>query len=98
MTIINRRTFTAERGKLQEAIELLREAAKGSRYPYRICSSYYGAFDDIALEVEFESIAQMEEAWAEINAQLEMAELMTQWYAATKSGGANEVWILEAQS
>ena len=98
MTIINRRMFVAERGKSQEAIELLCQTAKGSRYPYRICSSYYGAFDAIALEVEFESIAQMEEAWAEINAQPGMAEFMTQWYAATKSGGANEVWILEVQS
>ncbi len=97
MTIINRRTFSAERGKLQEAIDLLRRASQGARYPYRICSSYYGTFDAITLEVEFESIAQMEEAWAEINVQPGMAEFMPKWYAATQSGGANEVWIVEAK-
>jgi hypothetical protein len=97
MTIINRRTFVAERGKFQEAIDLLRGATKGARHKYRICSSYYGAFDAIALEVEFESLAQMEEAWAEVNAQPEMAEFLNKWYAATQPGGSNEVWILEAQ-
>ena len=97
MAIINRRTFSAERGKLQEAIDLLRQAAKGARYSYRICSSYYGVFDAITLEVEFESIAQMEEAWAEINAGPGMAEFMSKWQVAAKSGGTNEVWVLEAR-
>lgn len=97
MTIINRRTYVADRGKFQEAIELLRGATKDARYKYRICSSYYGAFDAIALEVEFESVAQMEEAWAEVNAQPAMAEFLNKWYAATFSGGSNEVWSLEAQ-
>lgn len=45
MTIINRRTFVAERGKFQEAIDLLQGATKTARYKYRICSCYYGAFD-----------------------------------------------------
>jgi hypothetical protein len=97
MTIINRRTFVAERGKFQAAIDLLRGATQSARYKYRIDSAYYGAFDAIALEVEFESVAQMEEAWAEVNAQLEMAEFLNKWYAATQPGGSNEVWILEAQ-
>lgn len=96
MSIINRRTFSAERGKLEEAVDLLRQEAKGSPYPYRICSSYYGVFDAITLEVEFESIAQMEAAWAEINAGSGMAEFMNKWQAAAKSGGNNEVWVLEA--
>lgn len=98
MTIINRRTFVAERGKFQEAIDLLRDATQDAHYKYRICSSYFGAFDAVALEVEFESIAQMEEAWADVNAQPEMAEFLSKWHTATKSGGSNEVWLLEAQS
>lgn len=83
--------------KFQEAIDLLRQAAKDARFPYRICSSYYGVFDALTLEVEFESIAQMEAAWAEINAQPGMAAFMTKWYAVTQSDGANEVWIVEAK-
>jgi hypothetical protein len=39
----------------------------------------------------------MEEAWAEVNAQPQMAEFPHKWDAATRSGGMNEVWILEAQ-
>jgi hypothetical protein len=53
--------------------------------------------DSLALEMEFESIAQMEEAWAEVNARPEMANIMSKWYATTQAGGTNEVWMLEAQ-
>jgi hypothetical protein len=97
MTVINRRTFMAEQGKLEGALAILREGTKGSQYKYRIYSSYYGTFDTLALEIEFESVAQMEAAWAEINARPEMADLMAKWYTATQAGGANEVWMLEAQ-
>lgn len=98
MTVINRRTFLTEHGKFQEAIDILREGAKGIQYKYRICSSHYGTFDSLVLEMEFESIAQMEAAWTEINARTEMANIMSKWYIATQPGGTNEVWMLEAES
>ncbi len=97
MTIINRRTFIADRGKVQAVIDLLRTAAQDAHYPYRVCSSYYGAFDAVVLEVEFDSIAAMEEAWAEVNARPGMAEFMDKWYAVTCTGGSNEVWLLEGR-
>jgi hypothetical protein len=45
MTVINRRTFLAEHGKFQEAIDILREAAKGIQYKYRIYSSHFALWD-----------------------------------------------------
>lgn len=96
MTIINRRTFVAGRGKWLEAIELLSERAKDLGFRYRIYSSHYGSFDAIALEVEFESIGQMEDAWSVFFSASGVGEFMAKWYAATTTGGANEVWLLEA--
>jgi hypothetical protein len=97
MTIVNRRTFTAARGKNQEAIDLLREGAKDSGTRYRILSSSYGRFDEIALEVEFETMAQMEQFWAEFDAAPGSMDLLARWNDLTEPGGLNEVWVLEAQ-
>ena len=97
MTIVNRRTFTVLHGKSQEAIDLLRREAQDSRYRYRIYSSLYGRFDEVVLEVEFESTAQMEAAWAEWGAQPTVQEFSVRWDAATEAHGRNEVWVLEGQ-
>ena len=97
MTIVNRRTFTAARGKNQEAIDLLREGTKDSRTRYRILSSSYGRFDEIALELKFESMAQMEQFWAEFDADPSSTEVLARWNDLTEPGGRNEVWVLDAQ-
>jgi hypothetical protein len=95
MTIVNRRTFVAGRGKTQEVLDLLREGAEGSTLRYRLYSSYFGKFDEIAMEVEFENLAHMEQAWAETNARLDAIDFWPRWVAATEAGGVNEVWVLE---
>lgn len=94
MTIVNRRTFLAEHGKFEEALALLREMGKGTPHPYRLYHSYYGIFDTIALETEFGSVAEMETFWSAADTAPGMDEYMTRWYALTRSGGTNEVWIL----
>lgn len=97
MTIVNRRTFVAARGKNQEALDLLCAGAKDSTLRYRIYTSHYGRFDEIALEIEFESMAHAEQVWAEFDAQPGTADFLARWTAVTEPGGSNELWVLEAQ-
>ena len=94
MTIVNRRTFIAGRGHVQEVVDMLKGEAN-YRFPYRIYSSHYGAFDRVVLEIQFEDVAQMEAGWAEWYASDASKEFTTRWVEITESGGTNEVWILE---
>lgn len=95
--VLNRRTFLAHGAKFTEALTLLIEASKGSPYKYRILSSHFGTFDTIVLEVEFDSVSQMEEVWAAIEAGPTMGDFLRQWHEAIVPGGTNEVWWIEAE-
>lgn len=96
MTIIDRRTFMAEHGKLEEALAALQEAGKEVGQRYRLYQSHYGTFDTLAFEVEFESIAAMEDFWNAMNAGPQMEDFMARWYTLVRPGGLNEVWVLAA--
>ena len=94
MTIVNRRTFTAEHGKLDEALALMQTMGQGTPHPYRLYQSQYGTLDTLALEIEFVNLAEMETFWSAADTAPGTDELMPRWYALTKSGGTNEIWIL----
>jgi hypothetical protein len=98
MTVINRRTFMAEHGKLDEALTLLQGVGTGIPYTYRIYQSHYGTFDTLAFELEFASVAEMEAFWDATSAGPETVDFLSRWYALTRPGGTNEVWILVARN
>lgn len=95
MTVVNRRTFTAARGKQDEVVDMLRGAAKSTGTTYRIYRSYYGRFDEVVVELEFDSMAQLEEMWAQFQGQPGSDDFFAKWNAITL-GGQNEVWTLDA--
>lgn len=95
MKVVNRRTFIAAKGHFEEAAALLHQGAQGSPFPTRVYRSQYGPFDMVALEVEFDNLAQMDAAWREWEAAPAMQELLAKWFTVTVPGGANEVWLLE---
>lgn len=94
MTIVNRRTFIAKRGHMEEVVSMLKGEQGGDQVS-RVYRSYYGASDAVVLEVEFASIEEMERGWAEWGASSEAEQFMSRWYEITESGGANEVWLLD---
>jgi len=94
MKIVNRRTFIAKRGHVDEAVTLLK-GEEGGDIVSRVYRSHYGTFDAVALEVEFESVAAMEQGWAEWFASPVGEQVMKRWLEITEPGGSNEVWILE---
>ncbi len=93
MTIVNRRTFVAKRGHLDEVIAILN--AEKTDLVKRLYRSHYGAVNLAVMELEFASVAEMEERWEQWH-QSEHAQSFTpRWREITESGGTNEVWILE---
>lgn len=93
---MNRRTFTAARGKQDVVVDLLKGAAKSTGVCYRIYRSYYGRFDEVVVELEFDSVAQLEAMWAKFQGQPGADDFFAKWNAITV-GGQNEVWTLEAE-
>ena len=98
--IVNRRTFNVKQGRSQEAVELLAGeiAAEKERGGYsgttRIYTSSIGQFDQVAVEWEYEDLAEYEKGWAEWEARPTTARVMEKWLELTKSGGTNEIWDL----
>ncbi len=95
MTIVNRRTFMASRGRQEDVIDMLKQGTY--TVPYRIYNIYYGQFDLVALEMEFGSIAEMDAAWSDWGASDEAKEFLARWVEITEPGGNNEIWTLESQ-
>ena len=67
--IVDRRTYNIEYGRHQEALELLKAEFAAIReggyaHPYRIYVSRIGQFSQVAVEWEFENLAEQETFWA----------------------------------
>jgi hypothetical protein len=89
--IVNRRTFVAKRGRLHEAVELLKQEADklGMGDSSRMYVPEIAPFDLLAIEMEFEDWEGYHAFWAEWSPG---DAFWTQWYALTENGGTNEVW------
>jgi len=92
--IVNRRTFVAKRGHIEEACELLAKERRHSGVvpgAMRIYVPEIAPFDTIVLELEFEDWEQYHRMWAEWSPGEAFWE---KWYAVTEGGGTNAVWRL----
>ncbi len=96
--IINRRTFVATHGNHRAAVDLLTAAGANSPHQWRVYTSHFGTLDEVVLETEFDSMAQMLDAWDEISTRPTMSEFMQKWNPLIQSGGRNEVYVREASN
>ena len=101
--IINRRTFMSRQGRHDEAVAHVTSAFKQGAFKhgfkkFRVMSSWYGTFNEIVLETEFDSIVQMQTVWDALSASPEAAEFMPKWYELTEAGGRNEVLVVEGSN
>lgn len=96
--IVNRRTFIVKRGCLEDARALamsLREFEQIRKLSaYRLYLPNIGAFDQIAMEAEFESLEEYEAWWNEWASSPEAAAFFEKWFDLTETGGVNEIWTL----
>ena len=97
--IVNHRTLNVKPGRTQEAVELITaeiaaDRERGYSGAVRIYTPSIGRFDQLAVEWEYEDLAEYEKGWAEWRAQPTTAEFMKKWLQLTKGGGINEIWDL----
>ncbi len=94
--LVNRRTFIAKRGRMEEVVALVKAEIERVSHPHarRLYIPSIGPLDVIAHEVEFESLEEYERFWAEWFASPEGAAFNEKWSDLTETGGTNEIWTL----
>jgi hypothetical protein len=92
---VNRRTYIAQKGKLEEAANFEKEFIQrmGPAHAHRVYVSEVGPFDTLAEELEFETLAEYERFIAEVMSKA-TAEDLAKWDSLTLTGGINEIWQL----
>ena len=95
--IVNRRTFNVKPGQMDEIMALVRAETERIGMPpiTRAYRPYIGPFDLLAVEWEFESLAQCDEFWTEWFAAPEADAFMSKFNELIAGGGTNEIWQLE---
>jgi len=98
--IVDRRTYNIEYGRYPEAIELLKgEVAAfkdtGYAHAYRIYVSRIGLFSQVALEIEFENLAEQESFWA--GWRPTSPEFVKNWFGLQRGELRIEAWDLVEQ-
>ena len=76
------------------AAELVRAERERTGGTHRIYLSYLGRYDTIAMDFEFEGLAEMEAFWSEWFATPESAAFLKKWNDLLAADRTNEVWIL----
>ena len=92
--IVDRLVFRIKVGKLDEAIEIAKEAGRLSPMPGRIYSAAYGSANTIVFENEFKDQAELEKLWAQFMAMEEMAPVFTKWSELVEEHTTTELWNL----
>ena len=92
--LINRRTFTVKVGRSDELIEILHHGADhvDARPTFRVLRSQIGTFDQVELELEFDSLAEYESFWTAWSEAPQSEEVLKRFQDAVLSGGSNTVW------
>jgi hypothetical protein len=98
--LINRRSFNIKSGGMDTAIQLIKDVTKDLTAAstntkvrdVRLSTAFFGAFDVLVMEVEFETLAAYESYWNEAFGHPLMAAFFEKWNTLTTGGGSNELW------
>jgi hypothetical protein len=94
--IVNRRTHTIKRGRMEEAKALMKEAMQwwpAGTGAVRWYAINFGPWNQLALEVEFQSLDDCERAWAAWGARTP-PDWWKRVFDLLETGGGNEIWTL----
>ncbi len=92
--IVQRLTFRAKSGQRAAAAELARAERERVGGTHRIYLSYLGRYDTIAMDFDFEDLAEMESFWSEWFATPEAAAFLKEWNGLLEADRTNEIWTL----
>ena len=90
---MQRITFNAKPGTMPRLAELLQAERVRTGRAYRIYSSYLGEHDRIAVEFDWQDLAELEQAWAEWMTSPEAATFGQEFGAQRERGNINEIWV-----
>jgi hypothetical protein len=99
--IVTRHTFNVKNGRMQEAAELVAKeiAAERERSGYsghtRVYTSNIGQFNQLAVEWEYENLAEHENFWAQWSARPTTPAFFEKWAEVAEGTGTGEIWNLE---
>jgi hypothetical protein len=92
--IVQRITVHIKPGKINEAVELAKQARRRWSIPGRLYSSIYGTFNTVVLDFEAENQAELDKYWEETFADEEWGAFLAKWDALHVAGDTNELWNL----
>ena len=97
--IVDRRVFIAKKGRMEDAVAVAKKMGElfTKTFPdatYRIYRPSVAAFDSLAWEGEWESLAQYEKGQREFFALPEVAVLLERWDEVSETSGTHEIWEL----
>lgn len=93
--IVQRINAQIKNGKLDEALEMVKEARRRWPFPGRLYSSIYGTFNTVVLDFDAENQAELDKYWEKTWADEEWGPFIAKWDELTVSGSTNELWNLE---
>ncbi|MFN2203957.1 MAG: hypothetical protein ACK2UO_22360 [Caldilineaceae bacterium] len=92
--IVDRRTFIAKPGKVEELVEVLKSGAEhmASRPPFRVYSAMVGTGSGVVLELEFDDLNHYERWWEEWSAAPESAAVLERFDSLRAPEWKSELW------
>lgn len=95
--IVDRRVFIAKKGRSEDAVAVAKQIAEafGATFPdatYRLYRPSVAAFDSLAWEGEWESLAAWEKGQAEFFSLPEAVALLEKWNEVSETCGTHEIW------
>ena len=97
MVLVDRWTYIAKRGHINEAVALVKTESERYTKPrtYRVLRPNTGSMDTFVMEIEFESMEDRQRFWSEWGATPEAAAFLEKWHNLTETGVNREIWSLE---
>ena len=92
--LVQRLIFNAKPGAMPKLAELLQAERARTGRAYRIYTSHIGEHDRIAIEFDWEGLAELEQFWAQWMASPEGISFMQEFDAQRERGAINEIWVL----
>lgn len=94
--IVERRLFIAKPGHTEDMVTHIRSLLDGHAYPgtVRLYRSKVGMFNQVAVELEGESLAACDETFNQWASVAFTPEAHVQWVALEESGAKNEFWSI----
>jgi hypothetical protein len=92
---INRRTNKVKPWAMDELVKLTKAEIERTGGKAKIYTPYFGPYDVVVFDFEYESLEAYQKSWAEWFASPEADDFMKKFNTLVESGGSNELWYVE---